>query len=261
MVHHFEMGIWLLFLAYLTSVVGATIGLACTLQSRQAATTTVRVAWLVLAALSIGGVGIWLMHFIAMLGFDTPGMPVRYDVTRTLLSAVLAVGAVFGGLLVLGVQKRFALWRLLVAGAVTGLAVSLMHYTGMWAVNVRGTIGYNPFLVALSVLIAVGAATAALWCAVAVDRASTRLLAGAVLGVAATGMHYTGMAAVRADLDPSAPDPAGVEVFSFLFPVFILAAAALALPIVALLTTSHTDDEDAVAAPVARPQLDKTPVG
>ena len=39
------------------------------------------------------------------------------------------------------------------------------------------------------------------------------------------------MAAVRVRLDPSAPDPTGVEVFSLLFPVFVLGAVALAVPI------------------------------
>jgi NO-binding membrane sensor protein with MHYT domain len=244
MVHHFEMGVWMLFLAFLTSAVGATIGLACTLQVRNASSSAVRYAWLTLAALSIGGVGIWLMHFLGMLGFSTPGMPVRYDVFRTLLSAVLSVAAVFAGLVIFGVQERFATWRLAVAGVVTGLAISLMHYTGMWAVNVRGSISFNPGLVVLSVLIGVLAATAALWFTVAVETLRLRMIAGVVMGIASTGMHYVGMSAVRVHVDASAPDPAGVEVFSFLFPVFILAAAALALPIVAILTTAHAADEE-----------------
>lgn len=248
MVHHFEMGIWLLFLAYVVSVVGSTIGLACAYQARTAVGGT-RIAWLALAAVSIGGVGIWLMHFIGMLGFATPGQPIRYDIPRTLLSALLAIAAVFAGLLVFGVQKRSALWRLLVAGAVTGLAVNLMHYTGMWAVNVKGTIEYNPFLVVLSILIAVGASTAALWFTVSADGLTQRLMAGLVMGVAVTGMHYTGMAAVDVNLEASAPDPAGVEVFSFLFPVFILSAVALAVPIVAVLTVPKR--EGAEPAPVA----------
>ena len=33
----------------------------------------------------------------------------------------------------------------------------------------------------------------------------------------------------------SAPDPAGAEVFSFLFPVFVLAAIAMAVPLCAVL--------------------------
>lgn len=242
MVHHFEMGIWLLFLSYAVSVVGSTVGLACAYQARTG-TAGIRVGWLVLAALSIGGVGIWLVHFIGMLGFATPGLPIRYDILRTLLSAALAVVAVFAGLLVFGVRKNFALWRLLVAGTVTGLAVNLMHFTGMWAVNVKGTISYNPFLVVLSILVAIGAATAALWFTVLADHVRQRLLAGFVMGVASTGMHYIGMASITVHLDAEAPDPAGVEVFSFLFPVFILAAVALAVPIVALLTTTPREDE------------------
>lgn len=248
MVHHFEMGVWLLFLGYAVSVVGSTVGLACAFQARTAATGKARIGWLVLAALSIGGVGIWLMHFIGMLGFATPGLPIRYDVVRTLLSAVLAVAAVLAGLVVFGVRKQAALWRLLVAGTVTGLAVNLMHFTGMWAVNVKGTITYDPFLVVLSVLVAVGAATAALWFTVLADHTRQRLLAGAVMGVASTGMHFIGMAAVNVELDPNAPDPAGVEVFSFLFPVFILAAVALAVPIVAVLTAK--EDEEPTPPPL-----------
>lgn len=240
MVHHFEMGIWLLFLAYIVSVVGSTVGLACVYQSRTA-TAGARVGWLVLAALSIGGIGIWLMHFIGMLGFATPGLPIRYDVARTLLSALLAVAAVFAGLLVFGVQKGAPLWRLLVAGTVTGLAINLMHFTGMWAVNVKGTISYDPFLVVLSILIAVGAATAALWFTVMADHVRQRVLAGAVMGIASTGMHYVGMASINVHVNENAPDPAGLEVFSFLFPVFILAAVALAVPIVDVLTTKDDD--------------------
>ena len=243
-VHHFEMGTWLLGLAYLTSVAGCALGLACTLQARTATTPRARLAWLALAAVSIGGIGIWVMHFIAMLGFATPGMPVRYDIARTVLSAVLAVAAVFGGLLVFGVRARFQWWRLPAAGLITGIAVNLMHYTGMWAVRIKGTIGYQGGLVALSIVIAVVAATTALWFTAALDRLRWRLLAGFVMGAAVTGMHYTGMAAVRVRVDVTAPDPSGSEVFSFLFPVFVFAAVALAVPICAvLMAPAHTPDE------------------
>lgn len=234
-VQHFALGDWLLVLAYLTSAVGCTLGLSCTLQARYATDERTRLGWLGLASLSIGGVGIWLMHFIAMLGFATPGMPVRYHILWTVLSAILAVVAVFCGLLVFGVRAKFAWWRLVAGGVVMGLAVNLMHYTGMWAVEIKGSISYNPWLVALSVLIAIVAATAALWFTVALDKPAHRLAAGLVAGVAVTGMHYTGMAAMNVHLDMSAPDPAGTEVFSFLFPVFVLAALALAVPIWAVL--------------------------
>lgn len=233
-VQHFYMGTWLLFFAYATSVVGSTVGLACTLQARHAAGRA-RLSWLLLAAVSIGGVGIWLMHFIAMLGFATPGMPVRYDILRTVFSAVLSISAVFLGLMVFGVRSEYSRWRLVLGGVITGLAVNLMHYTGMWALRVKGTIGYDAGLVILSIVIAVVAATAALLFTVVVDRLALRVAAGLIMGVAVTGMHYTGMAAVRVTMDAGAPDPAGAEVFSFLFPVFVLGAAALAVPISAVL--------------------------
>ncbi len=236
----FAMGNWLLVLAYLTSVVGCALGLACTLQARSTDSPRARLAWLGLAALSIGGVGIWVMHFIAMLGFSTPGLPVRYDILRTVLSAVLSVAAVFLGLLVFGVRSRFAWKRLLLGGVITGLAVAVMHYAGMWALQIKGTIGYDVPLVVLSVVIAVVAATAAFWFTVGLDKLLPRLAAGLVMGAAVTGMHYTGMAAVRLHLDPAAPDPGGVEVFSFLFPVFVLAALAMAVPICAVLMASSS---------------------
>ena len=239
------MGGWMFALAYLTSAVGGTLGLACTLHARHAASEASRLRWLALASLSIGGIGIWLMHFIGMLGFATPGMPVRYDVVRTALSAIIAVAAVFGGLLVFGARTRFAWWRLLLGGTVTGLAVALMHYTGMWAVRVQGSISYQPGLFLLSVLVGVVAACAAFWFTVAFDRSLYRLLAGFVMGVAVCGMHYTGMAAVQLHLSMAAPAPSGVDVFSFLFPVFVLAGLATAVIIWAVLTApplASTDD-------------------
>src|ERR1044072_9392255 len=95
---------WLLVLAYLTSGAGCATGLACTVQARYAEDRNKRLLWLALAAISIGGVGIWLMHFIAMLGFTTPGHPVRYAMLPPVVSAVLAIVAVFGGLVLFGVR-------------------------------------------------------------------------------------------------------------------------------------------------------------
>jgi NO-binding membrane sensor protein with MHYT domain len=214
-VHHFAMGTWLLFFAYLVSVVGCVIGLACTLQARRGDGTP-RIGWLAAAAVSIGGVGIWLMHFIAMLGFDTPGVPVRYDIGRTAISAVLSISAVFLGLVVFGVRNRYSVVRLLLGGLIMGLAVNLMHYTGMWALEIQDNITYNDGLVWLSIIIAVVAATAALWFTVLFDSVALRVVAGLIMGIAVTGMHYTGMAAVEVNVDPSAPAPGGVEVFTFL---------------------------------------------
>src|SRR6184192_195249 len=81
-----------------------------------------------------------------------------------------------------------------------------------------------------------------LWFTVGLDKLLPRLAAGLVMGAAVSGMHYTGMAAVRVHLDPAAPDPSGTEVFSFLFPVFVLAALAMAVPICAVLMATASSE-------------------
>src|ERR1700758_3412011 len=63
-------------LGYLISCVGCFLGLRCTTRAR-AYQGAARARWLTLAALSIGTTGIWVMHFIAMLGFAIPGEPIR----------------------------------------------------------------------------------------------------------------------------------------------------------------------------------------
>ena len=232
--HHFSMGLWLLGLAFVVSVVGSVVGLACTRHSAAATHTAARMRWLFMGSLSIGGVAIWLMHFIAMLGFAVPGSPIRYSLTWTIVSAVISVTAVFVGLLILG--TTFRLSRLLAGGLVVGVAVNIMHYLGMRALHFQGEIHYNMYFVALSVLIAVVAGTAALWFTMVLESTVLRFFAGVIMGIAVVGMHYTGMAAVEVTHDPSAPAPQGLEVFAFLFPVFVLGLLALAVPIVGVLT-------------------------
>ena len=57
-----------------------------------------RIRWLLGAAVSIGGTGIWVMHFIAMMGFEVQGTQIRYDVPLTVASAVVAIVVVGTGL-------------------------------------------------------------------------------------------------------------------------------------------------------------------
>ncbi|HSA49093.1 MAG TPA: MHYT domain-containing protein, partial [Yinghuangia sp.] len=88
--NHFTYGPVTPGLAFLMSCVGACLGLLCSSRA-QATQGGARWRWLVLAALSLGGTGIWVMHFIAMLGFSMPGNKVRYDVPLTLASMCISV--------------------------------------------------------------------------------------------------------------------------------------------------------------------------
>ncbi|MFI9008328.1 MHYT domain-containing protein [Actinosynnema sp. NPDC053489] len=238
---HFSDGLSTLVPAYVVSVIGSLIGLACMARAQGEPNRALKARWVVFGAFAIGGVAIWLMHFIAMLGFDVPDASVKYSVPPTALSAVVAIGVVGAGLSVVTLL-RFTRMRLLIAGALAGLGVAGMHYLGMSALRFRGEVSYDPALVALSCVIAVVAATAAFWFTLVVRTAPARVAAGLIMGVAVTGMHYTGMAAARVSTDPSFPVPRGADAFDLVFPVFVTSALVVA----ALLWMLFTADDDAL---------------
>jgi NO-binding membrane sensor protein with MHYT domain len=100
-VHNFSYGLLNPGLAYAMSCLGAFLGLRCVTIARVHAGRA-KARWLALAAVSIGAICIWTMHFIAMLGFSVPGDPIRYNVPVTAGSMVLAVGVVGVGLFIVG---------------------------------------------------------------------------------------------------------------------------------------------------------------
>jgi PAS domain S-box-containing protein len=153
-----------------------------------------RLVWLAAAAVAMG-ISIWAMHFIAMLGFD-PGSPVRYDLRLTFVSLALAIGATCGAFFA-AANPRASVWRVVGAGGAMGVGICLMHYVGMAALRTAVSLGYEPRLVALSLLIAVSASTAALFAGRHERSVSWRLAAAPLLGGAIVGMHYTAMFALR----------------------------------------------------------------
>ena len=221
MVHHFTYGPLTPVLAYVMSCIGCALGLLCTSRAR-GVTGRARWPWLGLAALSIGGTGIWVMHFIAMLGFTVSGQEIRFDVPITLLSAAVAIVFVGIGLLLVGTGRE-GTPRLCLAGVITGLGVASMHYIGMSAMRMSGTMHYDPLLVALSVVIGVVAATAGLWFALRVRGGLATLGATLIMGIAVCGMHYTGMAAMTVTMDPdmAMPVSGGVTAENFFIPLIV----------------------------------------
>ncbi|MFF7489241.1 MHYT domain-containing protein [Streptomyces luteogriseus] len=205
--------------AYLMACLGGALGLRCIVRSLLDAQSW-KAGWLALGAAAIG-CGIWTMHFIAMIGFHVEETRVRYDAATTVLSLVVAVAVVGVGVFVVGYRGTGG-GTLAVAGAFTGLGVAGMHYLGMAAMRLNGEVGYDPVGVALSVLIAVGAATAALWSAVSIRGFLTSLGASLVMGVAVSGMHYTGMAAVSVHVhDSTGGTWAGDSPTSLLLPMLL----------------------------------------
>jgi NO-binding membrane sensor protein with MHYT domain len=151
-----------------------------------------RRVWLVAAAITMGS-GIWSMHFVAMLAFIMP-MPMSYDIGLTIVSLVVAIVVTSGGFYVLSRQSASS-FRLGLSGVFMGLGIVAMHYTGMAAMRAHAELTYDRLVVALSVVIAIGASTAALWVAFRTTDLRQKLVGAVVMGLAISGMHYTAMRA------------------------------------------------------------------
>jgi NO-binding membrane sensor protein with MHYT domain len=244
-VHNFTYGPLTPVLAYLMSCLGSFLGLRCATRAR-AHQGRSRAGWLLLAGLSIGTTGIWVMHFIAMLGFTIPGMTIHYNVPVTILSMLIAVGIVCVGLLIVGFGGP-GYRPLLLAGLVTGLGVASMHYTGMAAMRMSGKVTYDPSLFIASIVIAVVAATAALWAALRLRGIGTTLGAALIMGVAVSGMHYMGMASMRMYAATGSTGmvmggASGANAESFLLPL-VIGISVVAFIVTATIALSPSEDE------------------
>ncbi|MEU1897086.1 MHYT domain-containing protein [Nocardiopsis dassonvillei] len=201
MIDHFTQGPLTPALAYVVSVIGSFVGLMFATRARRA-TGASHWTWLSLSALCLGGTAVWSMHFIAMMGFEVSGTAIRYDPVLTVASGLLAV-LVMGVALHLTINLRTT-WSLLAGGAIAGTGIVAMHYMGMASINMRGHMGHDPLYVVLAAVIALVAATVALWFALRLRGVLAILAASAVMAVAVCCMHYTGMFGVHVTMDGTA---------------------------------------------------------
>jgi NO-binding membrane sensor protein with MHYT domain len=126
-------------------------GVAISLFHRALATRgRARLVWLSLDA-AAGGCGIWATHFIAMLAYE-PDVGAGYNLGLTILSLFFAAvisGAGLSTALRYGSQPAAA-----AGGAVIGVGIAAMHYTGMLALELPGQITWSlDFVVASSCLV------------------------------------------------------------------------------------------------------------
>jgi NO-binding membrane sensor protein with MHYT domain len=175
----------------------AALDLAGRVRSAEGST---RLGWLAGGA-TVMGLGIWSMHFVAMLAFSLP-VPIQYELPQMLLSVAVAIGA---SLVALVVVSRVGLRAvtLVLGGIIMGGAIAGMHYIGMASMTVGATLTYSSPIVALSIFIAIVASWAALGLAfnfrsdLSIRGRRLKVLSAVVMGVAIAGMHYTAMAAVH----------------------------------------------------------------
>lgn len=173
--------------------------------------------WLLASGATLG-VGIWAMHFTAMLAFHVP-YTVTYDVPLVVASVLIViVAAVFA--LPLAVERTRRRADLATGGIILGLGIAAMHYTGMAAMRLAAAIQYSAGWVACSIVVAIGGSVAALWLTAhlrseqpRVRRQRARKVGSALLmGAAICGTHYTAMAGVVLTPRPLLPSSVGTAV-------------------------------------------------
>ncbi|MET7605395.1 MHYT domain-containing protein [Streptomyces avermitilis] len=214
----FSYGLVTPLVAYLMAFLGGALGLRCTTRSMLVARSW-RAGWLALGSAAIGS-GIWTMHFIAMMGFSVKETPIHYDQATTFASLGVAIVMVGVGIFIVGYRGASGA-ALFTGGTITGLGVASMHYLGMAGMRLNGKLEYNTLTVSASVVIAVVAATAALWAAGQVRGFMWSVGASLVMGLAVSGMHYTGMAALSVHLHGSTSAPSGDSPAALLAPLMI----------------------------------------
>ncbi|HVC63742.1 MAG TPA: EAL domain-containing protein [Acetobacteraceae bacterium] len=163
--------------------------------------------WLVAAAI-VFGCGVWSLHFIAMLAF-MPSLPIAYDVKTTVLSVAIAIAGAF---------LAFSLWRLTpskllrigVGGLLLGLTVSAMHYCGVAAMRLPGTLAFDYGEVTLSIAVSIVFATMAFARGGDLSSLRHRLESSGYLTLCICGMHFTGMAAITIRLGAPTNDAGAV---------------------------------------------------
>jgi signal transduction histidine kinase/DNA-binding response OmpR family regulator len=165
----------------------------------RAATGRVMPYWLCAAGF-VAACGIWGTHFVAMLAFR-PDVDFGYDIMQTVLSGVIAIM-----LCTLGIGLAVTRMGTIAGGVVFGVAISLMHYTGMTALRGPFEMHWDPAFVAASVTIGVAGSTAGLRMASGADGLKKFAAATVLFVLAICGMHFTAMAAVSFELSLLAED-------------------------------------------------------
>jgi diguanylate cyclase (GGDEF)-like protein len=226
--------IWLVLVSAVICVAGSWV--TTRLFHRAASTAGLqRIGWHVLTAVAAGA-AIWCTHFIAMLGFDA-GAPVGFDPVLTIVSLLIAVAGSTIGFAVAG--SGLSRFTPALGGAIVGLAIVLMHYTGMTAYRVQGLVSWDMSYLVASIVLAVGLSATALHLAMQRTAEATKYLETGVLALAIASLHYTGMTAFRVEpmlIDGAFSNPESLQTLA-------LAVAGVAIVIVGAGLASYLIDD------------------
>ena len=192
-----EHDFWLVLLAVLVCVATALTSLL--MYSIAAACTGRRkLLWAALTGVSAGS-GIWATHFVAMLAYQG-ALPTHYEPVATIGSLLIAIAVAAVGFAVSTGGNR---WWIASGGILIGFAIGTMHFAGMAALVIPGTIGWDTNLVAASWIFGCAIAAGAMLAFHARSGTDAILRAGALLAAAICFLHFTAMGAVTIQPDPT----------------------------------------------------------
>lgn len=225
---------WLVVVSLLVAVLASFIALQLADLSASAHQPFRRHLSLFSGAVSLGG-GVWSMHFIGMLAFSLCAQ-VSYDPAITIASMVPSLLASWVALALIS-RERISRFNLLSGGVLVGAGIGTMHYLGMAAMEMGPLLRYSLPIFILSLVVAVVLAVVALWIRFALLRLNwvqlsslqVMLVSASVMGLAISGMHYTGMAAARFVV------PAGVALTDEPVSVSFFVGAAIGLTTLVLI--------------------------
>lgn len=140
-------------------------------------------------------VGVWTMHFVAMLAAPIP-LDATYLVLPTVVSFLICA-------LVMGVSLFFVSLsepsnaRVVVSALLLGLGIASMHYVGIHGLAGTFHIEHQHAMIMASAVIAVGAAYGGLRIFLARHGGMRLALSATAFGIAVSGMHFTAMHGMR----------------------------------------------------------------
>ena len=180
---------YLVALSVVIAILGGFTGFGLAARIRGASGVSRRA--LLAGAAAFLAIGIWTMHFVAMLAAPIPADTV-YLVLPTIISFLICA-------LVVGISLFFVSigepsLRLVASSAVLlGAGIASMHYVGIHGLAGDFAIGHDTPMVLLSIAIAIVTAYGGLRAFLA-RQGGVRLIVSAIaFGVAVSGMHYTAM--------------------------------------------------------------------
>lgn len=141
-----------------------------------------------------GATTIWCTHFLALLAY-MPDVAGFLNIPLTLLSFLIAVGGVLAAT-VIATTSHNRMGPAL-GGAVLGLAIAGMHYSGMYAVEFEEHISWSMSTIALSLLSGIGFGVLSFQCLLRSGNRHRELLATVLFVAAIAGLHFVGMSAMH----------------------------------------------------------------